>query len=1156
MKKLGITLFVLFVLLNTLIINAQICRVIDNPSFPSVPSNSFGDPSQLSLFQPTEVRTIYIAVHIVRSSSGAGGISTANIATSIQQLNTSFTEVLIQFVHNQTDYIDNDTYYNLTQNEYLTLKSINNVSNKINVYFVPEADGFNGISQYVTNSCAVTNAAAINGSTLAHEIGHNFYLYHTHGIGTQEFVNQTNCSTAGDYLCDTPAEPYNNNLGILNYVNGSCTYTGTFRDPNNELYTPDTQNFMGYSLASCRVHFSQLQIEKMNQTLVTYLSYLINTQVPLSNKIDGNLITNVPNVRTSTLTVVGVTTVNSGSSANLLDGNSYDIKTNQERFPAYSTFGNIKHNNWNFTTSQYKLNENYTVIRTASPYRDANFKTMKYSLIHGNVDNAITSGSFQFQDPWYVKSDGTQPGNYWIPCTAVYEPNGKDGSTEKGVFLDQPYTGNNPVYYSVKVDAVQDFYLSQTGKTHKFYFQSWSYDQNKATLQNPTLNETPVVFTQENSTITANLKGTQLSNQTNAYSNKSQRRFVQTPDGVKHICYESMSKVWYELSTDGGTTWILGNSGKPLSGVEAKNPSMSFYANQLGIVWQEKNSGSTNIKFVVFYGSNYSSSVFNTVVSDDCAYSTNANPVVAWGYNGKAVIIWSGLDYCENIFGSIALKYAYGDATSNGIGWLSQCAIVGTDENSVNPTITCNYLDTSSPTYFHFAWQQVVNTSTSKINYCKLYASGNNLTNTTFEEASLNSGYSKNYNPVIVLKKLGISEYIYVTWLGNRTSPTTETRVLLKYKLGSNWSVTGVYGTSPVQNFSINKGTTITNNQEPLALCWSQPNGSSFYNKLMKSPGSGILTLSTTGKDMQINNGTTFTSMFANSFSSVSSPYSFNLSQNFGSINKENNLAIFNGREGVVGIDGAQFYFALGDISANGQNINFITVPDTLNIGSLEAVNNYFESEPFTINSSSNLTYGVQYGITDSTLCSSALSGNNQITFKVELLDNLTNELLGVFDEITYSEQNVYQYNNIGYQVNLSGIGNRTLKFRLATNTNGAFGYSLSNRTADQNILAKGNYQTVNYQGNLAVTEYNLEQNYPNPFNPSTTIKFQLPQDGFVTLKIYDILGNEITTLINEEKAQGRYEVNFNASNLASGIYIYKIQAGSFVSSKKMILIK
>ncbi len=565
----------------------------------------------------------------------------------------------------------------------------------------------------------------------------------------------------------------------------------------------------------------------------------------------------------------------------------------------------------------------------------------------------------------------------------------------------------------------------------------------------------------------------------------------------------------------------------------------------------------------LFWLSDYSSSLFETIAEDANDYSHNANPVIAWGYNGKVVVVWSGNDLCANPFGGTALKYWYGTASSNGINLINQCGIYGTDENSINPTITADYSVYSNPFYFHFAWQQNVNSSTQKINYCKLYASGNNLVNTTFEEASLNSGFSKNYNPVIVLKKIGTSEYIYVTWLGNRTSPTTETKVLLKYKLGTNWSTTGVYGTSPVQNFSINKGTTITNNQEPLALCWSEPNGTSFYNKLMKAPGSGILVLGTSGKDVQINNGTTFSSMFANSFSSVSLPFSFNLSQNFGSINKENSMQIFNGREVVVGKNGAQFFFALGDISVNGQNINFISVPDTVSVNSLPLLNAYFESEPITVNSSSNLVYGVQYGITDSVLCSSALSENEQINFKVELIDNQSNEILGSFDEVKYTKQNVYQYNNIGYQVNLSGIGNRIVKFRVVTNTNAEFGYSLSNITADQNILAKGSYQTINYQGNLAVTDYTLEQNYPNPFNPGTTIKFQIPaslnpsQGGtLVTLKVYDILGKEVATLVNEEKAAGYYEVNFNASLLASGVYIYKLQAGDFISSKKMLLVK
>ncbi|HAS81032.1 TPA: hypothetical protein DD445_01665 [Candidatus Nomurabacteria bacterium] len=87
-------------------------------------------------------------------------------------------------------------------------------------------------------------------------------------------------------------------------------------------------------------------------------------------------------------------------------------------------------------------------------------------------------------------------------------------------------------------------------------------------------------------------------------------------------------------------------------------------------------------------------------------------------------------------------------------------------------------------------------------------------------------------------------------------------------------------------------------------------------------------------------------------------------------------------------------------------------------------------------------------------------------------------------------------------------------------------------------------------------SEFVLSQNYPNPFNPSTTINYQVPEKNLVTLKVYDILGREIETLVNEEKPIGNYEVNFNASNLPSGAYFYKLQAGSFVETKKMILLK
>jgi len=85
---------------------------------------------------------------------------------------------------------------------------------------------------------------------------------------------------------------------------------------------------------------------------------------------------------------------------------------------------------------------------------------------------------------------------------------------------------------------------------------------------------------------------------------------------------------------------------------------------------------------------------------------------------------------------------------------------------------------------------------------------------------------------------------------------------------------------------------------------------------------------------------------------------------------------------------------------------------------------------------------------------------------------------------------------------------------------------------------------------------YHLGQNYPNPFNPTTTIQYQLPQDARVTLKVYDILGSEVATLVNEEQQAGYREVQFNGISYASGMYVYRLTAGKYVSTKKMMVVK
>jgi hypothetical protein len=97
---------------------------------------------------------------------------------------------------------------------------------------------------------------------------------------------------------------------------------------------------------------------------------------------------------------------------------------------------------------------------------------------------------------------------------------------------------------------------------------------------------------------------------------------------------------------------------------------------------------------------------------------------------------------------------------------------------------------------------------------------------------------------------------------------------------------------------------------------------------------------------------------------------------------------------------------------------------------------------------------------------------------------------------------------------------------------------------------------SVQGQNTNVPTEYALKQNYPNPFNPSTIIRYQLPKDAFVSVKVYDLLGKEVAKLVDETKDAGYYEIVFDAASLTSGLYFYKMQAGDFVTVRKMVVVR
>jgi hypothetical protein len=140
-------------------------------------------------------------------------------------------------------------------------------------------------------------------------------------------------------------------------------------------------------------------------------------------------------------------------------------------------------------------------------------------------------------------------------------------------------------------------------------------------------------------------------------------------------------------------------------------------------------------------------------------------------------------------------------------------------------------------------------------------------------------------------------------------------------------------------------------------------------------------------------------------------------------------------------------------------------------------------------------------------------------------------------------------------QIDLSNYKTSPILIRFRLRDNGD-GYRYDGWDIDDVELKDLNPTNLNEITNKIPSEFSLQQNYPNPFNPSTKVKYEIPERSFVTLKVYDVLGKEVATLVNDEKPAGVFEFEFNGAGLTSGIYFYKLQVGDFVETRKMVLLR
>ncbi len=768
-----------------------------------------------------------------------------------------------------------------------------------------------------------------------------------------------------------------------------------------------------------------------------------------------------------------------------------------------------------------------------------------------NAENSTTiaSGtSFEMKDPWFRDYVDGNKGlkNRSTPILHSAPADVTTSTNFKGVFLGQGYNPVNHVwslpYYSVKTTSPQT--INAQGKDRQFYFQNW--ESSGATFQNSNSLETPVVFNQANATVKAVMKGIGLSNNSAAFNN-NQRKIVRTGNNYLHMVYESMGKIWYERSTNNGSTWTIMNGGAPISDNEAKSPSIESVGYNILIVFQQNNGGQSTVEMVYLNGSGVITQNISVVPNSTISYaSNNLSPVVelnSHDVTSCVMVVWSCPEANGWYFANTGLYYRIATETNDIYSWANENSLIpNTNSSSINPTLTSTN-DHTTPYDFHLAWQQ--NGSGSSIKYRKMV--WNETTKVMaypyYSEPSSTSGYSSNFNPSIAItlnrpRVVWLTEHpiTYIKEGNLRTGNFATWGTLTRFSYG---------GGDDVESINVNA----RNIAYGFVVGYAGTGNEVRYFKADNTNQAAVPTRY--DNYVQISNGTDYTDMAIETFNTSATPYYFNSTTVDATLAKtslKNNVII--GREIILTKGKSTLIFEVNNINVDDNIIEFIEVEDTLIAKSRNEKISLFETTEFFLTDNSNFTFDANYFLSDKE------NLKDHFNFEFQLVDVLTNKAIGVLQKIETSKILADEVNSVSYSIDTKGIGSERVKLKLVVDKDIADNIEIATTYTTSGGLGKESSKTIAFNELLAITDYALSQNYPNPFNPSTQISYQIPNDGFVTFKIYDITGQEVKTLVNQAQSKGRYEINFDASNLSSGVYFYRLNSGSFTKSMKMLLLK
>jgi hypothetical protein len=657
-----------------------------------------------------------------------------------------------------------------------------------------------------------------------------------------------------------------------------------------------------------------------------------------------------------------------------------------------------------------------------------------------------------------------------------------------------------------------------------------------------------------------------------AYTNKSissqstsfngQRKFYRVSSSTWHEVFTSGSvnggEIFYRKTTNGGTSW---NITKRLSDGKMTNlaPCITMGAGSTVIVvWQRKNGSNYDVVFSRSTNGGSSWSSISSLQSNFSCTSPGPLPSVSGNINtGDVIVVYrtsSGLRFVKS--------------TSNMGSWNSPVTISGTNGNYNSPSTA--FYPITSPVVDKCNLAYATNTGyTSQLYYNYYLFETSSWSASTNLSSVLPSHYQQHCNPTLS-SSTNTTIPVHVAW----ESYSFELDNVVVHRKGTSGNFGSQYYILQNQSARLPSISGLTSDNAWMVFRNSST-GQFAKIKYYYSGGSwiwGSPSYISSGNYPQLSVGSSNAKYLWTSGSS--SPYTISIGSE--TLTKEVILASEYSRE-------LNFLVPSGIDNKTGSSISVeIKQPQIIHKDGNITLIPFVDAPPDSIIISPKeiLAYGNTRSFVppqdiDSLKFQFAVRMTNgekiledvDVLITFDIYDASSGNKLDRISSQSFSED---KDNNKWYQVNLTAANFSNTKYSSGISIHPAV-LGLKNDNPEM-IASLGHIYKFNTEGfeipkdilteTNTPKEYLLEQNYPNPFNPATTISYQLPADGVVTLKIFDVLGNEVRELVNEFKTAGRYETKFDASELASGIYIYQIKVNNlaetigFSSVKKLIFMK